>query len=102
MKESAALPSEAAHSQVLAHWTDLQARLMLVIEEVGASDLQEHLRSQGVRRTGTLANNLAKELECAKAMAELMGVIVTPALRPPSAAFHFLPAVSGDRCKRVK
>ncbi|WP_293661688.1 hypothetical protein [Rhodoferax sp. OV413] len=77
MQKSAALPVEAAHLQVSARWIDLQARLMLVIEEVGAEHLQCQLRSQGVRRPVTVANDLAKELKGARAMAESMGICVT-------------------------
>jgi hypothetical protein len=77
MKKCAALPSEAALPQVLALWIDLQARLMLVLDEVSASKLKAELRAQGVRQLGTVANNLAKELKCAKAMAESMGIVVT-------------------------
>ena len=50
---------------------------MLVIEEVGAADLQAQWRAQRVRRPRTVAKNLAKKLRCAKARAEFMDVFVT-------------------------
>lgn len=77
MNKSAALQAGAAHPQVVSLWIDLQARLMLLIDEVGAHELQEQLRTLGVRQPRTVAKNLAKELKCAKAKAESMNAFVT-------------------------
>ena len=63
--------------RVLALWLDLQARLMLAIGEVAALDSQVALRAQGVRRTCIVLNDLAKELDCARAMAESIGIVIT-------------------------
>lgn len=77
MNKSAASARMAAHPQVVSLWIDLQVRLMLAIEEVEAAYLQAQWRAQGVRRPRTVANNLAKELKCAKARAESMDVFAT-------------------------
>lgn len=77
MKKCAALPCEAAHLQVVSLWIDLQARLMLAIEEVESADTQAQFRALGVRKPRTVAKNLAKELKCAKVRAESMRIFVT-------------------------
>jgi hypothetical protein len=78
MKKSAALPlGVAAHPQVVSLWIDVQARLFLLIEEVGTADFQTQLRALGVRRPCIAAKNLARELQSSQAMAESMNVFVT-------------------------
>jgi hypothetical protein len=72
----AASPGEAAPQQVCALWTDLLARLLLAA--VASKQTQTHLqlRALGVRRTGTVASNLARELAEAQRMAASAGVQV--------------------------
>lgn len=64
--------------QVRALWTDLLARLSLAA--VASTHPQSHLqlRALGVRRTGTVATTLARELLMAHRMAACMGVWVQP------------------------
>jgi hypothetical protein len=78
MKKCVALPpGVAAHPQVVSLWIDVQAQLVLLIEEVGTADFQTQLRALGVRSPCTVAKNLAKELQGAQAIAESMDVFVT-------------------------
>ncbi len=74
----AALHREAAPEQVRALWTDLLARLSLAA--VASTRPQAHLQlcALGVRRTGTFATNLARELLMAHRMATKAGVWVQP------------------------
>jgi hypothetical protein len=78
MKKSAALPpGVAAHPQVTSLWIGVQARLMMAIEEVVAADGKAMWIAIGVRKPRTVANNLSRELQCAKVMAESMGIFAT-------------------------
>lgn len=74
----AASPEEAEPQQVCALWTDLLARLSLAM--VASRQTQTHLqlRALGVRRTGTVTSNLARELAAAQRMAASAGVQVQP------------------------
>lgn len=74
----AASPREAAPPQVCALWTDLLARLSLAA--VASRQAQTHLQlhALGLRRTGTVANILARELAAAQRMAAAAGVQVQP------------------------
>ncbi len=78
MIRRAASPREAAPPQVCALWTDLLARLSLAA--VASTQAQTHvqLRALGVRRTGTVATNLARELSMAYRMAASAGVWIPP------------------------
>lgn len=78
MTRRAASPREAAPAQVCALWTDLLARLSLAA--VASTQAQTHvqLRALGVRRTGTVATNLARELSMAYRMAASAGVWIPP------------------------
>jgi hypothetical protein len=78
VNRQAASPREAAPAQVCALWLDLLARLSLAA--VASTQVQTHLllRALGVRRTGTVATNLARELSVAYRMAAFVGVMVEP------------------------
>ena len=74
----AASPREAAPPQVFALWTDLLARLSLAAVASTQAQTRLQLRALGVRRTGTVATNLARELSMAYGMAASAGVWVQP------------------------
>jgi len=74
----AASPREAAPQQARALWTDLLARLSLAAAACTQAQTLLALRELGLRRTGTVATNLARELMIADRMAERAGVPVLP------------------------
>lgn len=74
----AASPREAAPPQVFALWTDLLARLSLAAVASNQAQTCLQLRALGVRRTGTVATNLARELSMANGMTASAGVWVQP------------------------
>ncbi len=69
---------EAAPEQVRALWTDLLARLSLAAVASTQAQTRLQLRALGVRRTGTVATNLKRELLIAHRMAAFTGVWVQP------------------------
>jgi len=69
---------EAAPEQVRALWTDLLARLWLATVASTQAQTRLQLRALGVRRTGTVATNLTRELLMAQRMAASAGVWVQP------------------------
>jgi len=74
----AASPREAAPAPVRALWTDLLARLSLAAVTSAQPQTRLQLRALGVRRTGTVATNLAREILMAQRMAASMGVWIQP------------------------
>jgi hypothetical protein len=69
----AASQREAAPEQVRALWTDLLARLSLAVVASTQTQTRRQLRALGVRRTGTFATILARELLMAHRMAAHSG-----------------------------
>lgn len=103
MNHPAVSPCEAAPTQVCALWTELLARLSLAAVASAQAQTRLHLRALGVRRTGTVATNLARELSVARRMAASAGVLVQPLelqyrvgeLAQPGALGRHLPELAG-------
>ncbi len=74
----AASQREAAPEQVRALWTDLLARLSLAAVASTQPQARLQLCALGVRRTGTVATILARELSMTHRMAAYTGVRVQP------------------------
>ena len=74
----AAVPGTAAPAKVQALWTDLLARLALAAVASTQAQARLQLRALGVRRNGSVTNNLARESSTAQRMAAAAGVAVQP------------------------
>jgi hypothetical protein len=74
----AASQREAAPEQIRALWTDLLAQLSLAAVASTQAQTRLQMRTLGVRSTGTIATNLARELVVAHRMAVHSGAWVQP------------------------
>lgn len=70
-------------------WSDLLARLSLAAVASTQAQARFHLRTPGVRRTGTVTTNLAREFLITHRMAVCAGVWAQPLVRQtPSENWH--------------